>query len=263
MFNNCQALKNITMKHWHFLGEVNLSKMFQNCTNLQSIDLSTCFINGVINISCMFNGCTQLMKLDLSHFTLKDNCSTINMITSCSQLKELNLSNWRLLPVTVVMNMFCGLNNLQVIYLPEIYKSLGVHNPFLRMRFQIPQTTQIEWTRNHEENDNIDDEYEEDENDEENKNEKIENEMNTPKIIVKEDVKKFEFNIFKQEAINAFRSYPGNWVMDSFTKERQEVVLNYLLHRYNGRYSAKIIQKAFEGILVEIAQVELKPFNQE
>lgn len=64
-----------------------------------------------------------------------------------------------------------------------------------------------------------------------------------------------------EQAINVLKSYGGNWVMNAFSPQRQEEVLNYLYHRYK-TISTSDLKKAFDSILDELSNINLKPFGE-
>lgn len=64
-----------------------------------------------------------------------------------------------------------------------------------------------------------------------------------------------------EQVINVLKSYGGNWVMNAFSPQRQEEVLNYLYHRYK-TISTSDLKKAFDSILDELSNINLKPFGE-
>ena len=68
-------------------------------------------------------------------------------------------------------------------------------------------------------------------------------------------------SLIHDQVINVLKSYGGNWVMNTFSTQRQDEVLNYLYHRYK-TISKSGIKKAFESILDELSNINLKPFGE-
>ena len=68
-------------------------------------------------------------------------------------------------------------------------------------------------------------------------------------------------SIIHEQVMNVLKSYGGNWVMNAFNSQRQEEVLNYLYHRYK-TISTSDLKKAFESILDELSNIDLKPFGE-
>ena len=91
-----------------------------------------------------------------------------------------------------------------------------------------------------------------------------ENEILTQKQTVLDREAQHDENVLSlihEQVINVLKSYGGNWVMNAFNSQRQEEVLNYLYHRYKN-ISTNDLKKAFDSILDELSNINLKPFGE-
>ena len=70
-----------------------------------------------------------------------------------------------------------------------------------------------------------------------------------------------QMSTIRETIINILKSYAGNWVMNAFSKQRQEEVMNYLEHRYKSISSIDLMN-ILRSVLDEISQIDLKPFGE-
>jgi len=115
MFSSCAALESLNLSSFNTENVTRMDGMFYECVNLATLDVSNFDTKNVVLMHGMFKGCERLTSLDVSHFDTRNVTDMGSLFCSCPLLTSLNLSLFDTSNVTDMSAMFDGCSGLKTL----------------------------------------------------------------------------------------------------------------------------------------------------